>query len=157
LPVDSLGVKAILVLLPIVLFSTSAFAWDSQAGMVAARDMGLAKYVEFKNHGKTDSAALFYWRGNWWIYHPSYGSMRTEFNNVKSNPLVAALTIDGATGPLKWKPVPRKPMTARLANGCLPRAIAEARKNGGGILVTANHAQALSPDGRPSSPTFAAR
>ena len=45
-------------------FATHSFATqvDPHAGMVAAREMGLAHYVEFQRHGKPDSAALFFWR-----------------------------------------------------------------------------------------------
>jgi hypothetical protein len=135
-------------LITLLLFASFAAALpaspsSSNAGIVAAREMGLTSYVEFKRNGKTDSAALFHWRGNWWVYHPSFGSMKTALENKDSIPLVATLAIDGATGPLAWKPVGTKPMTAELKNGCLPRALAEVRKYGGAFVVTANHAQAV--------------
>jgi hypothetical protein len=136
--------KILSLLLILFLYSTArASNRDLNAGIVAAREMGLSNYVEFKSHGKTDSAALFYWRGNWWVYHPSFGSMKTALDDKGKVPLVAALAINGATGPLLWKPVGTNPLTAELKNGCLPRALAEVRKNGGGILITANHAQAV--------------
>ena len=142
LTVDFASVKQIIALLSIVI-CTSSFGLDPQAGMVAAREMGLTNYVEFQNHGKTDSAALFYWRGNWWVYHPSSGSMKTALVNKDKVPLIAIFSINGATGPLKWKPVAAKPRTAQLQNGCLPWAIAETRKNGGAVLLTATHAYAF--------------
>src|SRR5436190_16301220 len=75
--------KKILSLLFILFFYTGAQASnrDLNAGIVAAREMGLTNYVEFKSHGKTDSAALFFWRGNWWVYHPSFGSMKTALED----------------------------------------------------------------------------
>ena len=132
-----------LILLAFACTAAQASSPSSNAGIVAAREMGLTNYVEFKNNGKTDSAALFYWRGNWWVYHPSFGSMKTALDNKGKVPLVAALAIDGATGPLNWKPVGTNPLTAELKTGCLPRAIADVRKYGGAIMITANHAQAV--------------
>lgn len=125
------------------LFGSSTFTTDPNAGMVAAREMGLPNYVEFQHAGKTDSAALFYWRGNWWVYHPSFGSMKTVLDDPKTVPLAATLAIDGATGPLVWKKVSATPLTAELGRGCLPLAVADVRKHGGGIAVTQNHARAV--------------
>jgi len=126
-------------------FVTHSFAtpFDPHAGMVAAREMGLAHYVEFQRHGKPDSAALFFWRGNWWIYHPSLASMKTAMADPTHVPLAVTLVIEGASGPILWKTVRNTPTTAVLANGCLPRAVAEVHKYGGGILVTQNHAQSI--------------
>lgn len=135
--------KTFIILLFVASFCRSALAEDPHAGMVAAREMGLTNYVQFKNHGKTDSAALFYWRGNWWVYHPSFGSMKTAMDDPNTIPMMATLAIDGATGPLEWKPVNALPLNAKLTNGCLPLAVAEVRKHGGGILITDNHAQAI--------------
>jgi hypothetical protein len=156
LAVGLASVKRLIALLSIVL-CTSSFALDPRAGMVAAREMGLTNYVEFQNDGRTDSAALFYWRGNWWVYHPSIGSLKTALANKDKVPLVAVRSIQGATGPLKWKPVGTYPHTAELRNGCLPRAIAEIRKNGGAVLLTARHAYALSSRERARVPTPAPR
>jgi hypothetical protein len=135
--------KLYLTLLLVALSCTASFASDPNAGMVAAREMGLANYVEFKNNGKADSAALFFWRGNWWVYHPSFGSMKTVMEDPDSVPLMVTLVIDGAVGPLQWKPITDMSLKAELTNGCLPRAVAEVRKHGGGILITQNHAKAI--------------
>lgn len=137
--------KSLLPLLLIGLLSSSSVAAPSNAGLVAAREMGLTNYVEFNNDGKPDTAAMFFWRGNWWVYHPSIGSMRTALDDPDTVPLVAALAIKGATGPFVWKKMDSKTrfLRADLPNGCLPRAVAEVRKHGGAILVTTNHAQAV--------------
>ena len=85
-----------LVLLFVAILGISAFGTDPNAGMVAAREMGLKTYVQFQRHGKTDSAAVFFWRGNWWVYHPSMGSFKTVMDDPSEPPSVAALAIDGA-------------------------------------------------------------
>ncbi len=96
-----------LVLLFVAILSSSAFATPDLKTpviwLVAARELGLKTYVQFQRNGKTDSAAVFFWRGNWWVYHPSMGSFKT----VLERPIEAAawrptLAIDGATGPLTW-------------------------------------------------------
>ncbi len=132
-----------LILLCSALLCTASFATDPNAGMVAAREMGLHSYVQFQRHGKADSAALFFWRGNWWVYHPTMGSFKTVMDDPSEPPLVAALTIEGATGPLTWKSVSSTPLHADMANACLPQAVADVRKSGGGIKVTPNHAEAV--------------
>src|ERR1700691_5018133 len=104
-----------LVLLFVALLGTSVFATDPNAGMVAAREMGLKNYVQFQRHGKTDSAALFFWRGNWWVYHPTMGSFKTVLDDPEEMPLAATLAIEGATGPLLVKPVRATPLHADLA------------------------------------------
>jgi hypothetical protein len=137
--------KLLLSFILLALLTLESVASHSNAGLVAAREMGLTNYVEFKNNGKPDTAAMFYWRGNWWVYHPSIGSMRTALDDPDTVPLVAALAIKGATGPFVWRKMDSKTrfLRADLPNGCLPRAVAEVRKHGGGIFVTTNHAQAV--------------
>jgi len=109
------------------------------AGQSAAYQMGVSHYVSFMRHGQPDSAALFFWRGNWRLYHPSMGSMKTIYDDPASKPLVAVLVIEGATGPISWKHVESDAVT-NLPNGCLPRAISRAGAFGGGISITPNHA-----------------
>lgn len=111
-----------------------------QAGETAAYQMGMTSYVSFQRHGQPDSAALFFWRGNWWVYHPSLGSQKTIYDDPLKMPLVAVLVIDGATGPISLSKVTTT-KSLRLENGCLPRAISYAGAFGGGIEVTKDHAE----------------
>src|SRR5688572_6563815 len=85
-PIPHMKTLIALYLLAFACSATFASSPSPNAGIVAAREMGLTNYVEFKNNGKTDSAALFYWRGNWWVYHPSFGSMKTVLDNKNKVP-----------------------------------------------------------------------
>ncbi len=109
------------------------------AGQSAAAQMGVPFYISFVRHSQPDSAALFYWRGNWWLYHPSIGSERTVFDDPTTIPKVAVLVIDGASGPIRLKPTGLADV-APLPNGCLPRAISQAERLGGGIAISPHHA-----------------
>lgn len=124
----------------LLMFLCSCGDISHNAGQSAAYQMNLPAYVSFMCHGQPDSACLFYWRSNWWLYHPSTGSAKTIYDDPTSKPLVAVLTIEGASGPIAWKHVESDAITD-LPNGCLPRAISRAGVYGGGVRITPNHAE----------------
>lgn len=131
--------KTILTFLTLLLCAC-ADTTSPRTGESAAAQMGLPAYEGFQRNGQPDSAAVFYWRGNWWVYHPSFGSMQTVLDDPNEIPMAAVLAIEGASGPLTWNRVAAKDWLF-LPNGCLPRSIASARAHGGGVLVHPGHAE----------------
>lgn len=120
---------------------------DRQMGKDAASAMGSGGYVEFQRDRGPDTAALFYWRGAWRLYHPSFGTERTLLTDPREIPLASVLTIPDSIGPVRWVNV----QTAEVnlpktwGNCCVPIAIQECRLHDGGILLSKNHAKHLDP------------
>src|SRR4051812_4174802 len=115
---------------------------DPNAGMVAAREAGVDKYLTFTRHGKTDSAALLPFEGKWWFYHPSNGSTSTGIPVTSPPPVLSArLYLEGISGSSKWETVQPFPTVAELRNGCLPRALSVVRSSGGSFCKVPGHVQ----------------
>ncbi len=126
------------IVLSVVLASCST---DPNAGMVAARIAGESHCLSFIRRGKADTAAMFRFNDYWYIYDHERGSQCTLTRATKPPPPWIHQWLDGVEGKGTWIPVSGEPKDADLRNGCLPRAIAEARQRGGRILI--------SPNGRP--------
>lgn len=118
---------------------------DRRMGRDAAAAMGLQGYVLFQREHQPDSAALFYWRGNWRLYHPSMGSCKIPSTDLDSPPIASVLCIKDASGPIHWVRIHDTDSTNAMTNGCLPRAIRECRLHGGGIAEEPNHARYYVP------------
>jgi len=122
-------------------FTLCSCADDPNAGMVAARLTGESHCLSFIRHGKPDTAAMFRFDGYWYIYDHERGSQCTLTRATKPPPPWIHQWLDGVEGRATWIPVSAEPKDADLRNGCLPRAIAEARQKGGRVLIM--------PNGRP--------
>lgn len=119
-----------------------ACSTDREMGKDAASAMGAGGYVAFQRNAKPDSAALFYWRGHWRLYHPTMGTEKLEAcTDPWQMPLACVLSLPDASCPILWMQVPTTNQEPLLTNGCLPRAIREARLDGGGIAEEQNHAR----------------
>lgn len=122
----------------LVFWTLAAMLWlcgcesDRNAGMVAARIVGMPRYLAFERDGRADSAAVFPFNGVWWTYHPDTGSVPTHVPSTHAPPM--------AYRPSEWLAVKPLPATADLNGGCLPRAISEVRKYGGAVVVSNHHA-----------------
>jgi hypothetical protein len=121
-------------------------ATDPNAGMVAAREAGMRKYLEFSRNGERDSAALIPFEGQWWFYHPSSGSTSTTIPSTHDPPRWVGYYLDGVSGRPKWKSVKSYPEEAELRNGCLPRALAGVRESGGHVEKSPGHAWAVTSE-----------
>lgn len=131
-------------LIPSILFALllCACSTDREMGRDAASAMGAGGYVAFQRNAQPDTAALFYWRSHWRLYHPTMGTERLEtFTDPNQMPLACVLSLSDALGPIQWIQVPTNNQEPLLTNGCLPRAIREARLGGGGIVEETNHAR----------------
>ncbi len=102
---------------------------DRDAGMVAAREMGLKEYIIFPRGGHYDTAVIFEFQGKKWMYHPSIGSFPVSDEHVKE------LRDHGF-----MLPVLAQDKISPLPEGCLPRAIADVRAHGGHVVTSGNNA-----------------
>lgn len=122
-------------------------ASERQMGRDAASAMGAGGYVEFQRDGKPDTASIFYWRGQWRLYYPSFGTEATLLCDQDKMPLESVLVIPGSSGPIQWKPVQTTEvdLPKTWGNCCTPIAIQDSRLHGGWIAVTKNHAEHFNP------------
>jgi hypothetical protein len=135
------------IVVSLLMATLASCATDPNAGMVAARDAGLGTYLRFTRNGKPDSAALLPFEGKWWFYHPSNGSTSTGIPDSSPPPILAVrLYLDGISGRPALDQVKSSPAVAELQNGCLPRALCEARLHGGSIQKFPGHAQVFVPE-----------
>jgi len=122
---------------------TSCESGFGTMGESASAQLGLPFYIAFQHNGKPDSAAMFFWRGQWWMYHPDIGSEATVYNDPLTIPKSVVLAINGATGPISIQSTPANVPWQPLFNGCLPDAIIGCQKYGGGIMIEPNHAERI--------------
>ncbi len=125
-----------------LIFALCSCSTDPNAGMVAARDAGMPRYISFDYAGEQDSAAVLPFRGEWWFYHPSIGSRETRVSTASRPPNFAQFFLPSIANP-HWEDVRPEPRHAELAKGCLPIALADHRLHGGRLYTTRDHVQNL--------------
>lgn len=114
---------------------------DPSAGMVAARECGVAKYVAYEIKGRASSAAVIpdFDGRRWWVYSEDMrGALPQFFMSDESRAAMICGFVPEARN-ARWEPVRDEPATARMTFGCLPRAYATVLRHGGRIVYEPGH------------------
>lgn len=121
--------------LSIFLLCALSACTDPMAGMAAASSLGVRKCIAFEKDGRTETAAMIAYKGDWWFYHPTTSSRRTKVPTSKEPPLWVA---PGGTNP-RWVDAKLVKCLVLMQNGCLPMALADHRRRGGRLVESLGH------------------
>lgn len=129
-------------LLLLSLLLTGCVSSDPMAGARVAAMLGERTCVQFEWGGKTDTAAVFAFRGEWWFYHPKFGSVETGIPATEPAPLWCRAATERLSDASAIRRIPTmKCEPALLGKGCLPSAIYLQRCKGGTIKLSHHHAE----------------
>lgn len=129
----------ILALLALLLSSCTT---DRLAGSSVAAMLGQRTHVAFQRNGQTDTASVFPHKGEWWFYHPRFGSVETNIPATEPAPLWCRAATERLSDATNIRRVPTlKCEPALLGKGCLPSAIYLQRCKGGTIKLSHHHAE----------------
>lgn len=104
--------------------------------------LGEGTHVVFERGGKVDTAAVFRYEGQWWFYHPSFGSVETGIPATEPAPLWCRAATERLSDASNIRLVPTlKCEPSLLGKHCLPSAIYLQRRFGGRIVAENGHAQ----------------
>lgn len=128
-----------LLLLALLLSSCTT---DRSAGANAASMLGEGTHVAFERNGQTDTAAVFPHKGQWWFYHPRFGSVETNIPATEPAPIWCRAATERLPDASNIRRVPTlKFEPSLLDKHCLPSAIYLQRRFGGHIVAENGHAQ----------------
>lgn len=112
------------------------------AGANAAAMLGEGTHVAFERNGQTDTAAVFPHKGQWWFYHPRFGSVETNIPATEPAPIWCRSATERLSDATNIRRVPTlKCEPSLLGKHCLPAAIYLQRTRGGHIVAENGHAQ----------------